>query len=295
MMEARSISGTTGVLGVIGHPVEHTSSPAMHNAALVALELDYVYTAFHVVPEQLGAAIEGMRALEIRGLNVTVPHKVGVMEYLDDISTEAQVIGAVNTIVNRNGRLYGYNTDAYGVMESLKQQGGLVKLPAKVGLLGAGGAARAILYALLQCVEVEEILLYNRTVEKAEALAADLDKMGKRVRVNLLDVSAMDALAETGLIINSTSVGMYPQVEASPLEASCSVLHRDMLVLDIVYNPPLTQLMQETLAVGGHALNGLGMLAYQAARAFEIWTGKTPPVEAMMLAAQDRMKSQSKK
>jgi shikimate dehydrogenase len=262
----------------------------MHNAALAALGLNYVYTAFHVEPGDLAAAIQGMRTLQICGLNVTVPHKLAVMQYLDEISEEARVIGAVNTIANRDGRLYGHNTDAYGVMESLKQQGGLVTLPAKVGLLGAGGAARAVLYGLLQHDEVEEVLLYNRTIEKAEALAASLDSTGKRVRVAALAPGTMAGLAETGLVINSTSVGMHPHQDASPLGSGRAVLHDEMLVLDIVYNPPRTRLMEEALAAGGRALNGLGMLAYQAARAFEIWTGETPPVETMIKAAQERMK-----
>ncbi|MYK39610.1 MAG: shikimate dehydrogenase, partial [Gemmatimonadetes bacterium] len=185
------ISGTTRVLGVIGDPVAHTASPAMHNAALRALNLNYVYAAFRVAPPTLPQALAGMRAFGIVGLNVTVPHKQAVMAHLDEISAEAQSIGAVNTIANRDGRLVGYNTDAFGIVQSLKADGGLDPLPPKVALLGAGGAARAVLYALLARDEVEEVLLLNRTVEKAAALAADLDSEGK-VRVG--------SLAETGPI-----------------------------------------------------------------------------------------------
>ena len=174
------ISGRTQVLGVIGHPVEHSFSPAMHNAALEALGMDSVYLAFHVLPEFLREAMTGMRALQVRGLNVTVPHKQGVMEWLDEISPEARAIGAVNTVDNRDGRLKGYNTDAFGVMESLRRQAGMEELPPRVVLLGAGGAARAILYGLLRQEEVEEVLVLNRTVEKAEGLACDLDPGGKR-------------------------------------------------------------------------------------------------------------------
>ena len=163
------ISGTTRVLGVIGDPVAHTASPAMHNAALRALNLDYVYAAFRVAPAALPQALAGMRAFGMVGLNVTVPHKQGVMAHLDEISAEAQSIGAVNTIANRDGRLVGYNTDAFGIVQSLKADGGLDPLPSKVALLGAGGAARAVLYALLARDEVEEVLLLNRTVEKAAA------------------------------------------------------------------------------------------------------------------------------
>ena len=274
------ITGVTRILGVIGDPIGHTSSPAMHNAAIAALGLDYAYVAFHVRPDELGQAIEGMRALQIAGLNVTVPHKQGVMAHLDEVSAEAVAIGAVNTVVNCQGRLVGYNTDAFGILESLKRDGGVERLPAQVALLGAGGAARAILYALLQCEEVERILLLNRTCSKAESLAEDLDQSG-RVVVEGMNASSV---AEVDLLINSTSVGMYPQEEASPL-ADASVLHADMLVADIVYKPLKTRLMMQAEAVGARAINGLGMLVWQGARSFELWTGSAPPVDAMMAAA----------
>lgn len=279
------ISGRTQVLGVIGHPVEHTFSPAMHNAALKALGVDSVYLAFHVLPEFLGEALAGMRALQVRGLNVTVPHKQGVMEWLDEISPEARAIGAVNTIDNRDGRLKGYNTDAFGVMESLRQQAGLEELPPLVVLLGAGGAARAILYGLLRQKEVEEVLVLNRTVEKAEGLACDLDPGGRRVRVGALEPGRQARVRDAGLLINSTSVGMHPHEGVPPLVGRGS-LHPGMVVLDIVYNPLRTRLMEEAEAARGRALNGLGMLVYQGARSFEIWTGKKPPVEVMMEVAQ---------
>ncbi len=278
------ITGVTRILGVIGDPIGHTSSPAMHNAAIAALGLDYAYVAFHVRPDELGQAIEGMRALQIAGLNVTVPHKQGVMAHLDEVSAEAVAIGAVNTVVNCQGRLVGYNTDAFGILESLKRDGGVERLPAQVALLGAGGAARAILYALLQCEEVERVLLLNRTCSKAESLAEDLDRSG-RVIVEGMNASSV---AEVDLLINSTSVGMYPHVEASPL-ADASVLNADMLVADIVYKPLKTRLMMQAEAVGARAFNGLGMLAWQGARSFELWTGSAPPVDAMIAAALERV------
>lgn len=279
------ISGKTQVLGVIGHPVEHTFSPAMHNAALKALGVDSVYLAFHVLPDFLGEAMAGMRALQVRGLNVTVPHKQGVMEWLDEISPEARAIGAVNTIDNRDGRLKGYNTDAFGVMESLRRQAGLEELPPQVVLLGAGGAARAILYGLLRRKEVEEVLLLNRTVEKAEGLACDLDPGGQKVRVGALEQCRQALVGDAGLLINSTLVGMHPHEGVPPLVGRGS-LHPGMVVLDIVYNPLRTRLMEEAEAAQGRALNGLGMLVYQGARSFEIWMGKKPPVEVMMEVAQ---------
>ena len=284
----QQISGKTGVLGVIGHPVAHTSSPAMHNAALQALGLDYVYTAFTVPPAQLGQAIAGMRAFQIRGLNVTVPHKVGVMAFLDEISPEARAIGAVNTIDNHEGYLVGHNTDAFGVMQSLRLDGGLETLPPQVALLGAGGAARAILYGLLQCPEVAHIALLNRTPEKAASLAIALDPGQERVRPDVLDQSAGEQVAAAGLLINATAIGMHPHPEASPLpDPSC--LHSGMVVLDIVYNPLETLLLTQARQAGARAVDGLGMLARQGARAFEIWNGIEPPVEAMRTAALERL------
>lgn len=282
------LSGETRVLGVIGHPVGHTSSPAMHNAAIAALGLDYVYVAFPVRPEDLGQALAGIRALQIRGLNVTVPHKVGVMALLDEISPEARTIGAVNTIDHSEGRLIGHNTDAFGVMQSLRLDGGLEKLPLRVALLGAGGAARAILYGLLQCPEVENVALLNRTADRAEALAAALDPEGRRVVPGTLDEHSGKVVGQAGLLINSTSMGMHPHPDASPLpDPTC--LHPGMVVLDIVYNPLETLLLRQARQAGARPVDGLGMLARQGARAFAIWTGMEPPVEAMRAAALERL------
>ena len=278
------ISGRTRVLGVIGDPIDHTLSPAMHNAALQALELDGVYLPFHVCPAGLGEAIAGIRALDLLGLNVTVPHKQAVMDHLDEIADEATAIGAVNTIALTDGILTGHNTDAFGFLENLHSEGGLETLPSRVVLLGAGGAGRAILYALLQQTEVREILLLNRTVAKAESLARDLDPAGNRVRVGSLDQDHAEQIRASELLINSTSAGMFPQAEVSPL-ADGRGLHRDILVVDIVYKPHRTVLMAQAGKEGAHALNGLGMLAHQGARSFSIWTGQTPPVDTMMEAA----------
>lgn len=275
------ITSRTGLLGVIGYPVEHSSSPAMHNAALARTELDFAYLPFAVPPDRVAEVPVAMRTLGIRGLNVTVPHKVAVMEGLDEISEEARAIGAVNTIANRDGHLTGYNTDAEGVIASLRLDGGLDVLPAAVVLLGAGGAARAILYALLQAEEVKEITLLNRTLDKAEALAADLDPGSRRVRVGTPGTGA--AIREAGLLINATSVGMHPGPEASPLPDP-SVLHDRLTVLDIVYKPRRTRLLAQAEEAGAATVDGLGMLVHQGARAFEIWTGVPAPVEEMKQA-----------
>ena len=276
------ISGRTGILGVIGHPVTHSGSPAMHNAALAATGLDYVYAAFAVAPEGAPAVGQAMRTLNITGLNVTVPHKQAVMEFLDEVTPEATAIGAVNTIHHLDGRLIGHNTDGYGIRASLREDGGLQQLPPRVVLLGAGGAARAILHALLAAPEVEQGVLLNRTVERAEALAADLAG-GSRVIVG--SMADTGAVAHAGLLINSTSIGMEPAADQSPLgDGSC--LHDGLVVVDIVYKPLQTQLLQQALAAGARSVDGLGMLAHQGARAFEIWTGVAPPVAVMRRALQ---------
>ena len=273
------ISGRTGVLGVIGHPVAHSASPAMHNAALAATGLDYVYVAFPVPPEGAAHVGRAMRHMGIRGLNVTVPHKHEVLSFLDEVAPEARAIGAVNTIDHRHGRLVGHNTDAYGVLASLRE-GGLERLPPKVALLGAGGAAKAVLHALLSREEVEEVQLLNRTAARAESLADAMDG-GGRVRVAPLAESA--GVREAGLVINATSIGMEPEAGVSPLGGG-SVLHDGMVVLDIVYKPLRTLLLEQALAAGARALDGLGMLVHQGARSFEIWTGVRPPVDVMRRA-----------
>ena len=205
------------------------------------------------------------------------------MEGLDQISAEARTIGAVNTIDNRGGQLIGYNTDAYGVIASVRAAGGLNKVPTSVVLLGAGGAARAILYALLQTDEVKNVQLINRTKANAESLAAELDVDGRRVSVASIDNTK--TLREAGLLINATSVGMYPQQNVSPV-TDLSLLHDRMVVLDIVYKPLRTRLLRQAEAAGAHTIDGLGMLVYQGARSFEIWTDVTAPVNEMRRALQ---------
>lgn len=275
------ISGQTKVLGVIGDPVGHSSSPAMHNAALQALGLDYVYVAFHVPGGSVADVGCAMRTLQITGLNVTVPHKENVMAVVDEVADEAKAIGAVNTILNEEGHLTGYNTDAHGIITTLAVDGGLECLPAQVVLLGAGGAARAILYALLQRQEVEEVTLLNRTPTRAERLAADLDPQASTVRLGSL--AECDCVRQAGLLINATSMGMQPNEAGSPL-ANPDCLHSDLVVLDIVYRPLNTLLLRQAKAAGARTVDGLGMLVHQGARALQLWTGQQAPVDVMRKA-----------
>ncbi|MCB1249566.1 MAG: shikimate dehydrogenase, partial [Acidimicrobiales bacterium] len=222
--------GATTVAAVIGDPIRHSRSPAIVNAAFRALDLDWVYVAFAVPAGGAGAALDAMRTLGLGGLSVTMPHKAEVAAAVDERTPAAAALDAVNCVTAVHGRLVGHNTDAYGIMESLRLQGGLERMPPRVALLGAGGAARAVLWALLQRPEVEEVLLLNRTVRRAEDLAAEFDPQAARVRPLPLAGESLDAVRDAGLLINSTAIGMHPMPDASPLpDAGC--LREGMVVL----------------------------------------------------------------
>jgi shikimate dehydrogenase len=280
-----NLNGGTRILAVIGHPVEHSFSPQMHNAAIQALGLNLCYVAFHVQPEAVGAALDGLRAFELLGLNVTVPHKEAVLPYLDEVSEEAQRVGAVNTIHNVGGRLIGYNTDVYGVLTSLRETAGLHTLPETVAVLGASGAARGVVYGLCTQPEVEEIRIFNRTAEKAENLAQEMSRYtdAKLVALPLSERSLQDGLVDAGLLVNTTSVGMHPHPGESPVGDGAS-LHPGLVVYDIVFNPLETRLVKQARAAGAKGVGGIEMLVYQGAKSFEIWTGTYPPVDVMKAA-----------
>ncbi len=288
MVLASSISGKTIVCGIIGDPVEHSLSPALHNAALKVLGLDYVYAPFHVVGAQLRHAIDGMRALGLRGLNVTVPHKVDVIPMLDRVDSLANKIGAVNTIINDSGHLTGYNTDATGFIQALLEIG-LNPDHKKVTVIGAGGAARAIVFALAQYGA--KVVILNRSPARAQELAGRVSKAFKRTSVSNLALDTENlrkALDDSELIVNTTSVGMAPEISATPVPAD--LLNKSHIVFDIVYNPSKTRLLQEAEAAGARIVTGVDMLVYQGAAAFEKWTGRTPPVVVMKSALLEAMR-----
>ncbi len=267
-------------VGLLGWPVAHSRSPAMHNAAFEALGLNWRYLLLPVAPEDVGDAVRGLRALRFAGANVTVPHKQAVMSFLDEVTLEAQAIGAVNTIVNRKGRLVGYNTDALGFLRALREAG-FEPRGCRAVVLGAGGAARAIVYALLGARAT--VTVANRTVEKAHRLADELGRLfGARVSVMSLHASRAlaRALAEADLLVNATSVGMAPHADACPLPADVPI-PPSLTVYDAVYNPRETMLLQLARRAGARAVDGLGMLLHQGAVAFELWTGVKAPVEVM--------------
>ncbi len=271
--------------GLMGWPVGHSKSPAMHNAAFRAAGVDGFYALLPVHPERVGEAVRGLRALGFRGANVTVPHKQAVIPHLDELTPVARAIGAVNTIlVEEDGRLVGTNTDAWGFARDLEAQG--LDLSALVGgalVLGAGGSARAVAYALASRRIPTHVLA--RRPEQVQALA---DALAPHLpRGDLIQPhpwSHLPDLALTvGLIVNCTPVGMTPHVDASPWPEDLS-FRPGQALYDLVYNPPRTRLMAQAEAGGARAWNGLGMLVYQGARAWELWTDRPAPVEVMRAA-----------
>lgn len=279
------IVSTTRLLGVIGDPIAHSLSPDMHNAAIGVLETDYCYVAFHVLPDRVESALRGMRALQIRGLNVTLPHKTAVMAHLDRISEEALAVGAVNTISFEEGDLVGYNTDVYGLATALERTAGLAVLPEHCVILGAGGVARAAVYALATNDDVRRVSILNRTVARAEALAHDMERItGKAIDTGDLTADTQSRVfANAGLVVNGTSLGMVPDAERTPL-ADTSALHSELVLYDTVFNPLDTLLMRQFRSAGAPAFGGLDMLVHQGARSFAIWTGVEPPVDVMKRA-----------
>jgi len=276
------ISGKTRVCGVIGNPIEHTLSPIMYNAAFKAFKLDFAFLAFKVKATDVEKAVSGMRALGIHGLNVTMPHKSVVINYLDEVDQAAKAIGSVNTILNKDGRLFGFNTDGIGALHALRENG-VEPRGKKVLLLGAGGAARAIAYTLAQ--EADELIILNRTVKQAAELANLLKQVfNRKVAADALSPNAIkDNLEDSDVLINATSVGMKPNANQTPV--AFELLKPDLAVMDIVYNPLETKLAKDAKVAGAKVVSGVEMLIYQGAASFEIWTGHSAPVEVMRHAA----------
>ncbi|MEM2972262.1 MAG: shikimate dehydrogenase [Candidatus Bathyarchaeia archaeon] len=282
------ISGDTKICALIGDPVEHSLSPHIQNAAFRHLNLNFVYVAFRVKKENVEKALQGARALGIKGLNVTMPLKIAVVSHLDELEPDAEKMGAVNTILNKDGQLIGYNTDGLGALEALKAHG---QNPTgkNIIILGAGGAARAVAFAL--CKEAKSTLILNRTVEKAKNLAEELSKtLGKTVRHGRLDYETLaKEMANADILVNATSLGMAPHENETPVDKA--LLRRNLTVFDLVYNPPETRLLGEAKTVGAKTVDGLFMLVYQGALSFEIWTGKKAPIDVMMKACRESLEN----
>ncbi|MDK2901453.1 MAG: shikimate dehydrogenase [Thermosediminibacterales bacterium] len=275
-----NIMGTTKVVGIIGWPVEHSLSPVMHNNAFSYLGLDYCYVPFPVKPDYLHQAVNGIRALSIKGVNVTVPYKERILPLIDELSNEAAQIGAVNTILNENGRLKGYNTDGLGFYKALKAAG-INPKDRRAILIGAGGAARAIgIYLALK--GVGGIILTNRSQEKAGYLKNEINKISPGICeiIPFNENSIKKVLQKGDLLVNTTPLGMSPKIEDSPIK-SADFFREDIVVFDIVYNPLETMFLKMAKQAGCCVIYGDEMLLYQGAAAFEIWTGKEAPVEIM--------------
>ena len=277
-VNAMPINGQTKVIGIFGDPVTHSMSPAMHNAALTHLHLPYVYIPFHVLPENLSSATEAIRSLNITGVNVTVPHKEAVISYLDILHPSANVCGAVNTIVNNNGKLTGYNTDGCGFLDSLRENGFDPKGKNAV-ILGAGGSARAIASALLN-EGAPEITIFNRTREKAETLAAALQQPQK-VKVQQLIPGDSPDLSGTCLVINTLSVPFKQEGGGWLLDLAPAA---GALFYDLRYGNMPSDFLDLAKELKSPGVDGLGMLLYQGVRAFQLFTGQEAPVEVMRKA-----------
>lgn len=264
------------LLGVMGDPISHSKSPAMHLAALQETGKQGAYVPLHVKPDGLAAAVKGIKAMGFRGVNVTIPHKVEMLSYMDELDDSARLIGAVNTVVNEGGRLIGYNTDGVGYVRSLKEEA-VSSLEGKhIVVIGAGGAARGIVYALL-LESPALITILNRTIERAEMIAADFTSMGNVQGMSMDD--AQQALLHADIVINTTSVGMHPNLHETPIDPAD--LPDGIVVSDLIYNPLETKLLSIAKEKGCITHGGLGMFVYQGAIAFEHWFGIPAPVQVM--------------
>lgn len=290
------ISGQTKVCGIFGCPVGHSLSPAMHNDAFEALELDYIYVPFPVVPGKLPQAVEAVRALEMAGVNVTVPHKEAVLPLLDELSEAAVLIGAVNTIVNRSGRLYGDNTDGRGFLSALEVGADFLPAGKTALVLGAGGAARAVAVQLA-LAGARRLIIANRTPGRALELASFLNKKtgvetaaapwpGSRDKGFGLSISLEEAVASASLIVQATSLGLQHDADWSGLPFDR--MRPEQVACDLVYKPIETSFLKAVRQTGVIVINGLGMLLYQGVLAFEMWTGAAAPVSVMQNALNKR-------
>lgn len=278
----KQITGHTQLTCLLGSPVSHSKSPLMHNEAFKQLDLDFAYLAFDVKPEDLSAAVTGLRTMNVRGFNLTMPHKTLACELCDKLSPAAQIIGSINTVVNDNGVLTGHTTDGIGFMRSLHEAGYDIK-GKKMTILGAGGAATAI-FVQAALDGVPEITIFSRRskfFKRAEQIIKEL-KAYSSSKINLFDFDDEQILrreiGESAFLINATSVGMAPDVDKSIITDQ-SMFHKDLFVSDIIYNPEETLFLRLAKEAGCQTQNGLSMLLYQGAEAFKLWTGKDMPVD----------------
>jgi shikimate dehydrogenase len=281
------ISGKTSIFGIFGHPVEHSFSPGMHNAAFATIGLDGCYVPFAVHPDDLGNAVKAIVPLGLCGLNITIPHKEKVIPLLDDLTDDARLIGAVNTIEVRDKKLIGHNTDGKGFLRSLREETGFRPKGKTFLMVGSGGAARAVCFELA-LAGAGDILLHDIDRDKAGKLAHDI-RSATATRVTVADASSLRTLApDADCLINATPLGLK---KSDPLPLSRQLMRKGQLVCDLVYNPPDTRLLRTARLQGAKTLRGIGMLLYQGVIAFEIWTGKKAPVSVMRKALAHQMRN----
>jgi len=273
----RVITGRTQVVGVMGYPVEHSLSPAMHNAAFEALNMDWIYVPLLTPPENVQEAIAGLRAMSFRGANITVPLKELIPPLMDELSEVAKQIGAVNTVCHReDGTLYGTSTDGIGFLRSLETESVSLGEYLEVVVLGTGGSARAVANALIQVGA--KVTVVSRHRDRAAQMLWELGAEAHALQYT--DPAVVGAMQRAKVLVNTTPLGLYPNVEEMP-PVPLEGLHPDMLVYDLVYNPPVSRLLREAQKRGCATLNGVKMLVYQGAESFRLWTGQYPPVDVM--------------
>ncbi len=277
------ISGNTKVVGIFGDPIEQSLSPYMHNAAFDAMGIGCVYVPFHVRSDAIEDALGAVKALDMRGVNLTIPHKELALEFLDEVDKEAADIGAVNTVVNKDGRLIGYNTDGRGYLESLKLETDFDPKGKSIVVVGAGGSARSISYTFA-LEGVSSVTLLNRTVERAKALADEYSKKFPDVEFNSGTLTECETYKDADLFVNTTSMGMLGKGGAdAPIDVS--VISTSAIVSDIVFMPIDTPFIKAAEARGIKTHKGLGMLIHQGVLSFELWFEEAPPVDVMRFAA----------
>jgi shikimate dehydrogenase len=274
-----SINGSTKLFGLIATPVSQSLAPTVHNLSFEKSGLNNVYMAFEVGNDELKDVVKGFRALNIRGFNVSMPNKIKIQSLLDEVSPAAQFIGAVNTVVNEEGRLIGHNTDGIGYVEALKDNN-VDFIGKKMTLLGAGGAANAV--AIQLAIDgIEEISIFNRDLSKATRIA-DIANKHTNCNVNVFSLSDLNSLkneiTNSNILTNATGVGMKP-LEGKSLIANTSLFHPELVVSDLIYNPRKTMLLKQAEFVGCKTINGLGMMLGAGAKSFEIWTSQKMPVK----------------
>lgn len=280
----KEITGHTQLTGLLGSPVSHSISPMMHNEAFRQLNLDYVYLAFDVEIEHMESAVNGLRALNVRGFNVTMPGKNIMPSLCDKLTPAAEICGAVNTVVNDNGILTGYTTDGTGYMRAVQDAGHNI-IGKKMTLLGAGGAATAI-FVQAALDGVSEISIFNNRSKNFERAKNMIDKLTERTscKIKLFDYEDTSVLRreimDSAILVNGTSVGMAPDTNQSII-TDCTMFHKDLIVSDIIYNPRETMLMKLAKEAGCQTFNGLYMLLYQGAEAFKLWTGEDMPIDVI--------------